>query len=195
MPEDFQSSNVTDATIRDFYKKAVSAKQEMEQISEALKSATGRYRVILKGAKAAGIDPDDIVYAVKVRHMDRGDLVRQERGKARVMRITGLWPKIQTELFSTDAPTTGAREDDTIEVAYDNGHRCGVTGEQRAINPYSPGSEQWAEFDRGWSVGQEKFTPAKGAKAKGVKKGKANLKLVADPTDMPTDSAVEPLFS
>jgi hypothetical protein len=195
MPDTVQISNVTDSTIRDFYKKAISAKQEIEEIAEAQKAATGRYRAVLKSAKAAGVDPDDIVYAVKIRHMDRADLIQRERGKARVIRATGLWPKIQAELFSTDTPTTGAREDDSIEVAYDNGHRCGVTGELRTINPYPPGTEQWAEFDRGWSVGQEKFVPNKGPKAKGGKKGKADLKLVKPETpEDPEGGPVEPLF-
>lgn len=195
MPESLPASNVTDATIRDFYKKAVSAKQEMEEIAEAQKAATGRYRAVLKNAKAAGIDPDDIVYAVKIRHMDRAELVQRERGKARIIRVTGLWPKIQAELFSSDTPTTGAREDDTIEVAYDNGHRCGLTAEVREINPYPPGSELWAEFDRGWSVGHEGLVASKGGKPKGGKKGKANLKLVDPPADAAPGGPVEPLFS
>jgi hypothetical protein len=180
--------NVTDATLKDFYKQAVSAKQEMEKISEEMRSATGRYRAVLKAAKNAGIDPDDITYAVKLRHLDRSDLIRQERGRARMVQVSGLWPKIQMELFSTDTPLIQPTADDSVEVAYDNGHKCGVKGELRTINPYSPGTEQWAEFDRGWSVGQEKNAPGKGRK-----RGKSPaLKLVEPPPDEPPP--VEPLF-
>jgi hypothetical protein len=187
--------NVTDATLRDFYKRAVSAKQEVEEMAELTKAANGRYRAILKAAKAAGIDPDDITDTVKVRHMDRADLIAKERSRARMMAVVGIWPKIQVELFAQHAPVSEATAEDAADVAYDRGHHCGVKGELRTINPYNAGTEQWAEFDRGWSVGQEKNVPGKG-RLKGKGKGKANLKVVGEEEpETPPDAPVPPLFN
>lgn len=184
------NTNVTDATMRDFYKKALAAKQEVEQYAELMKSANGRYRAVLKAGKAAGIDPDAITHALRVRHLDRSELIHKEREQARMMAVSGLWPNMQMEMFSDEAPSIKGTDEDSIEVAYDNGHKCGVKGELRTINPYAPGTEQWAEFDRGWSAGQTKNVPGKAR----IRKSKADLKLVEKP---PADGAgeVEPLFS
>ena len=186
------ASNVTDATIKEFYKKAVTAQQEVDGLVEQVNAARGRYRAVLKAAKAAGLDPDDISSNVKIRHMDRAELIRKERGRMRVLAVVGLWPKVQLELFGTDAPVMRPTAEDGADAAYDKGHQCGVKGEARTINPYPPGTEQWSEFDRGWSVGQEKNVPGKG-RLRAKKDG--NLKLVPKPEAAPEEAPPpEPLF-
>ncbi len=160
-------------------------------MAELAKSAKGRYGAVLKAAKAAGIDTDDITANIKLRHLDRNVLIQKERSRARMMAVCGLWPKIQGELFAKETPQAAPTVEDTVETAYDRGHQCGVKGELRTVNPYNAGTEQWAEFDRGWSVGQEKNVPGR-HRAKATKR-KANLKLVGGDAALDAEGPEPPL--
>jgi hypothetical protein len=178
-------ANVTDATKRDFYKQALGAKREIEKIAAEMRSANGKYRSILKAAEAAGVSADAITYTLKNRHLDREDLASVERDRVRMMALSGVWPKIQTELFAVSTAPVDNPAETTIEVAYDHGHQCGVKGEARTINPHPAGTEHWDAWERGWLLGQTKNVPGR-TRAAAKPRGRGKLKLVEAP--------VEPLF-
>jgi ribosome modulation factor len=139
---------------RDYYKKALRAKQEAEKAAEIYKAANGEYRAVLKAAKGAGVSSEAIAYALKVRHLDKDDLMAAERDKARMLALSGVWPTIQEDFFNLLTPSPDLENETTIDMAYDNGHQCGLKAESRSINPHVPSTEKWDAWDRGWLTGQ-----------------------------------------
>jgi hypothetical protein len=79
--------NVSDDVRREFYKKALKAKQEAEKAGEVAKSANGAYRAVLKAAKAAGVMPEAIAFVLAARHLDRDALAAEQRETMRMLAI------------------------------------------------------------------------------------------------------------
>jgi len=200
----FSGNNVPDETYRHYYKEALKVQQEVERIQELLKAAKDTLNGVLKVADGAGVPKDAIKYALKVRLLDKDDLIAEERAKARMMALSGVWPSIQTDFFGTMGEPADLTNETTIDMAYDHGHTCGVKGENRTINPHHHGTEKWDAWDRGWLTGQgnnvEKLAP-KGSKKRMTKKEQAeafaNAEVAQEPGETPDPNPsdeTEPLF-
>jgi ribosome modulation factor len=185
----FSGSNVTDEVSRDYYKKALRTKQEVERTAEIAKTAVAEHRLVLKAAKAAGVSNKAIIYALSVRHLDKDVLIQNERAKARMLALSGVWPSIQEDFFNILTPPADLQNETTIDMAYDNGHQCGIKGENRSINPHHQGTEKWDAWDRGWLTGQgsnvEKIAP------KNKRPSKKDIAAAFAATEMAPDSAEE----
>lgn len=183
--------NVTDATRRQFYKGALKAQQAIDEAAEILSAAKSVLKSILKNAKAEGIIPSAITNALKLRTMDKDDLILEQREHARFLALSGIWPSIQTDFFSALVPAPDLTAETTVDVAFDNGHTCGVKGENRDINPHVPATEQWEAWDRGWLQGQGSNVEKLGGRKRMTKKEQAAASAAAEtqhePADMPTE--------
>lgn len=184
-------SNTTDETKRHYYKQALKAQQVVEEAQEVLKGAKDVLNNVLKVAGENGVNKAAIKFALKARLLDKDELVHEQREIARMLALSGIWPSIQTDFFADLKPPVDLTAETTADVAYDNGHTCGVKGENRTLNPHVPATEQYDAWDRGWLTGQganvEKLVPA--ATRKG-RKGKETEPA----TDVPAAEIVEPLF-
>lgn len=190
----FSGSNVTDEVSRDYYKKALKTKQEVERTAEIAKAAIAEHRLVLKAAKAAGVDQEAITYALKVRHLDKDILIQAERSKARMLALSGVWPSIQEDFFNILTPPADLHNETTIDMAYDNGHQCGIKGENRSINPHHQGTEKWDAWDRGWLTGQGNNVEKLGS-GRSKKPTKKDLAAAIAATEVPTtqeDPAADP---
>lgn len=189
-----KGSNVTDETRREYYKRSLKAQQEIDRAKEVLKSAVGELRAIMKGAKTAGVCTAAISTALKLRLRDKEDLIYEQRETARMLALSGVWPSIQTDMFNTLMPTDLTAEI-TVEVAYDNGHACGLKGENRTINPHVPGTDKYDAWDRGWLMGQggnvEVLTPAD---KKSRKKHKEAVAKMEGPAEEPVKEEAPSLY-
>lgn len=161
--------NITDETRKIFWRESVRAQQAIDEAAEVLKAAKDVLNSVLKNAEAAGLQKRAIKDALKLRLVDRDVLIAEERDRARFLALSGIWPSIQTDMFASLTPIDLTAET-TAEVAFDNGHRCGLKGESRSINPHVPATEQYDAWDRGWLQGQgsnvEKLGGRKPRKAK-----------------------------
>lgn len=159
-----RGSNVTDLARKEFWKRALKDQQEIDKAEEILKAAKDMLRDTLKVAKGQGLDPTAIKTALKARLRDRDELAAEQREIVRMMAISGVWPTIQTDLFAGVITEAAAAHETTVDVAYDQGHTAGVKGENRTVNGYVPGTEQYDAWDRGWLTGQsgnvERLVPA-----------------------------------
>lgn len=153
------TSNVTDETRTEFWRKALQAKQEHEKALELAKSAGGIYRSVLKAAKKAGVDHEAIAHVLSMRFADPDLILAKQRETVRMLAISGVMPRIQTDLFAALGlePSLSEEEMAKVEVerAYENGTKAGSEGENRTVNGFPPGSELFDAFDRGWIAGQE----------------------------------------
>jgi len=161
-------SNVTDQTRKEYYKRALKSQQEIDNQKEILKACEDDLKAVLKGAKAAGVSEVAIKAALKARNRDRDELIKEQQDIARMMAISGVWPSIQVDMFSGYTTPVVQAEETTVDVAYDQGHTAGVKGENRTVNGYVPGTEQFEAWDRGWITGQsgnvERLIPAERSK-------------------------------
>jgi ribosome modulation factor len=195
----FTGSNVPDDVKKDFYKKALRAKQEAEKAAEIYKAANADYRLVLKAAKKAGVSSEAIAYALAARLIDKDELIALEREKARMLALSGVWPSIQEDFFDRLTPGVDLTNETTIEVSYDNGHTCGIKGENRSLNPHHTGTEKWDAWDRGWLQGQgtnvEKLSKAPRPKKQTKHEAAAALAAAeaAPPGEVSADD--EPLFT
>lgn len=192
----FAENNTSDDTYRHYYKEALKVQQEVERFQELLKGAKDTLNGVLKVADGAGVPKSAIKYALKVRLLDQDELKAEERAKMRMLALSGVWPSIQTDFFSSMGEPADLTNETTVDVAYDNGHTCGVKGQNRDINPHHHGTEKWDAWDRGWLTGQgtnvEKIAP-KGAR----KHTKKSVQEAFASTEVPTmqDEESQPLFS
>lgn len=168
-------NSVPDSEKQKYYRQALRAMQEVEKAKELSKAATSAYRAVLKEAKAAGVMPEAIAYALKCRMLDSDELAQQQREICRMLALSGVWPSIQDDLFASYLPKVDLTAETTAEVAYDHGHTCGVKGENRDLNPHAPGTDQWNSWDRGWLAGQG----ANVAKMPSAKRGRPRKEVVA----------------
>lgn len=160
--EGHNSGALNDDMRRKWWKACLKTQQEIEKASEIVKSAKSAHSQVLKDAKAAGLSAEainGIKQALKKRHKDQDELIREQREEARFLAISGLWPSIQTSLFPSEVPEVEYTSDVAASVAYDNGYQAGVKGELRTVNPHHAGTEQFDAFERGWLAGQTKNVP------------------------------------
>lgn len=156
---DSGANNMTDELRREFYTKALHAQQEIDRLAELMKSAKSSISAVYKDAEKSGVSKKAIQDVLRMRNVDLDILRVQERERARMLAVSGVWPSIQEDFFDRLTPPADLTQEVTLEVAYDNGHTCGVKGENRDINPHAPGTERWEAWDRGWLIGQAKNAP------------------------------------
>lgn len=170
------ASNVSDATRLDYFRKALKAKQQLEQAQGEVKAANGVYRAVLKDAKKAGVTPDELTFALAARHIDSDELLLQERNRIRMLAISGVMPTIQDDLFETMKIEVSAEDQEavTAELAYDDGVKSGANGKTRSFNPHFQGSDKYDAWDRGWIAGQKTIADGmpSAKKARTPRKGK-----------------------
>ena len=153
-----KSNNTTDATKREYYSKALSARQLLEAAQREVKTLNGQYRAVLKDAKTAGVTTDALTFALKARNIDPDELFAQQRDRIRMLALSGVMPTIQADLFkavgSEAAPSGPEAAHNAAERSYDDGFFRGNAGDNRSLNNHPPGSEPWEAWDRGWIAGQ-----------------------------------------
>ena len=171
------TSNVTDKTMMDFYSKALSAKRELEEAQDAVRSRNSIYRSVLKDAKKAGVDTTSITRVLADRKLDPDEIKAREQAYARMMAASGVMPNFQQELFG-NLPTSDLTQENRDTMAqrreWDAGLFAGEAGTTGTLNPHPAGSDLHDQWHRGWLKGQEKnalaLTPKKRPRA--ARKGK-----------------------
>jgi len=84
-----EMSNVTDETIADFIGRALSTKAELDDATSVKNEISGRYRNILKQAKAAGINPDVVTRALRERKKTQEQLDMFDDEYRRIRHVMG----------------------------------------------------------------------------------------------------------
>jgi hypothetical protein len=143
--------NVTDKTRLEFWKKALAAKQALEEAQTVVSSANGEYRAVLKAAKKAGVEHEEIARLLNERHQDQDEITAKQQAYMRFRVLIGAYvPTKQSDIFAD------AQKGDDIDAsrAYDDGLFSGSHGENRGNNKHPPGSETYDAWDRGWIAGQ-----------------------------------------
>lgn len=169
------TSNVTDDTRNNFFRKALKAKQIHEDLVTQAKSANSAFRSVLKDGKKAGVDPEDITFVLAVRNMDTDVLLAKLQGQVRMLEITGIMPNIQQDLFGGPEinVSAAATAEITADLAYEDGVAAGAAGVTRTLNKHIQGSELHDAWDRGWIQGQTKIADGmKSARVAKPRKGK-----------------------
>lgn len=111
------------------------------------KEKNGSLRNAYKLAKADGCDIDAIKLAAKLKKRDVGEVVSEHRVVARVLKLMEAPLGLQYDLFA-DVEVV-----DQID-ARSAGVHAGKNGEPADNNPHQPGTEQHADWRRGWGDGQ-----------------------------------------
>lgn len=181
-------SNVSDATLQEFYDKARKSKRELEFAEKeaepfklAVKSKLGEHRAIFKAAKKAGVIPEALARVLAMERIDADVILAEERQTVRLMAKSGQFPSIQTSLFDglDLEPPEGAEADKmAADRAYDEGFYCGKDGKNRDLNKHEPGSEIFDAWDRGWLAGQRPLVASLAPKGRKPGKSKAKLTVV-----------------
>lgn len=164
-----RAANVTNDTISDFIREAGAAKREVEE-------ANGRYRSILKRAKATGCNQGEIVAALQAKKQDPDQVLINLRDKVRYLGIVGV-PVTKGGLFDdldfTDlAPET--QEKDQHWAAEEAGYTAGKANGSRDDNPFPPGAESHVAWDGGYIRGKQALagTEPEGAKTASTRRSK-----------------------
>src|SRR5262249_34333730 len=131
-------------------------------------SAQGKYRNVLKRAKDAGINIDELRDAMKLSTQDRDRREANHRDRMRYMIWLGKPLGEQGTLDLGGAAPNGdggALSDEDKEAierhkaseAYREGHYAGKCGASVESCPYQPGYEQHQQWRLGWNAGQEEL--------------------------------------
>lgn len=153
-------TNVTDATIKEFYTKALKAKREHEDALDVAKAAGGRYRSVLKAAKAAGVSPATITWRLDQRNRDPEEIDRETQDRNRIAMVTGL------AIGGTLGDWLGRSVADRVdEMKIDGGDHTEVqtreegasayaSGDPLSANPYRVGTTHCGWWNEGWTGAQ-----------------------------------------
>lgn len=161
-------SNITDKTLKDFCERGADAYDEHKKALEKARGKQGIYRGILKDAKKAGIEPDDIIDYIKKRDEDPNEIDATTRRRNRIYVVMGLPIGTQLGLFE-DGSTVADRVEkragngrtpeqrSQLEVeAKTLGRQAGEEGKDRyKSNTHPLGSRAHKAFDDGWLDGQK----------------------------------------
>lgn len=141
-------TNVPNETWLEFIREASATKRSIEE-------ATGRHRAVMKRAKAAGCNPAIIASAIAAKRKDAAIVLSEVRDTVRVFNLVGI-PLEQHDLFGSWSPlvTDKAAEAHDRFTADERGYDAGKAGQDRAGNPFTPGSPFHADWDAGWIKGQ-----------------------------------------
>lgn len=163
-------SNVTDDIIRKYCQKAQTEKRNVEDAQEKVSSANGRYRAVLKDAKAHGVNPAAIVRYLANIKREVQDVDTDYRDDVRIAKVMGApFAFAQLDLFGKDAAPTVAAHVDTqamLDQAFASGKKLGLAGKTFKTS-FVKDSGSFISFQRGFDEGQfeNKETLGKGHKA------------------------------
>jgi len=149
------NSNLTKATFLEFYDKYSSSMTEQAR----LKSAHG---TLLKQAKGAGVDLDELKLAYKQSSLDPAEIALHEEERRRYR----LWLKrpvgFQANILDEEGPQEPDSPEDeaavyahTLRVAYDDGVKAGRAGADPAWSSFPAGTEEHQQYSLGYEVGKE----------------------------------------
>lgn len=182
------TSNVTDATMRDYFNQARAKKLAHDKIMKEAKAANAEYRAVLKEAKANGVDPKWITSVLEFQKREPEDVNREIRGINRVAKVAkypleggvqlGLFPDGQTvadkiEREAGHGKKKGAKangdggevEAPSREKAFEQGAEAGKTGKSAKLNPWKKGTLAHVAWLEGWQSEQAKIAERMGGLA------------------------------
>lgn len=148
------AGNVTKATFIELYDEAVDAKA-------ATDSAQGKYRNVLKRAKAEGIDPAILKEAMRLSNQDRDRRESDEKLRQQYM----IWLDkplghqgaldLGGAAAANETPEDKAATDKhKLSEAHREGHYAGKCGAAIESCPYQPGTEHHVTWRQAWNIGQ-----------------------------------------
>lgn len=176
-------------TLRDFTERYLAQWDDFQSIQTKGRSSSAKARAILKEAKKAGIEPDDILWYRDNRGRDPAEIDAETQRRNRMARANKMPIGTQLGLFEDgstvasavdrDAGTasTPAERNQLQKEALAAGREAGRTGKSRTSNPWPLKSEAFASWDDGWAEGQKEIAdelePAARAGAKAAGNGSA----------------------
>src|SRR5208283_943020 len=151
------TSNVSNETWLNHIRECALAKRAVEE-------ASGRHRAKLKAAKADGVDPKLVAWAVtQVKRRDALDVALELRGMVRVANLLGV-SAMMDSIFDGWSPgiNSAAQHQQGLFDAEDSGYQAGKQGTSRSDNPEIAGTEAFVEWDKGWIAGQAAIAASMG---------------------------------
>lgn len=180
-PEPIALSNVSDATIQEFYDKALNAKVEHEEALKEAKSKNGMFRAVLKDAKRVGVPTSMLLWRLAQRHRTPDEIDRETKERNRIARLTNL--PVGTQLGLLDDGTTVAtaidndhqadQQGDADIDARQAGYNAGRAGKTLSSNPHMEGSDEFDEFEAGWGAAMGDNLLGKNKSGKATRNGAA----------------------
>lgn len=143
-------SNTSNEVIVGFALEVARAKRDKDE-------ATGRERAILKRAKAAGVDNEQMLQALQMRKVDAEDVVKKMQTQIRYLNIIhGGVTLTQADLFGVEQRPLNKKATGAVQAweAEERGYDCGLNGGGIEDAVYAPGTEAHANFARGFERGQ-----------------------------------------
>lgn len=153
------ASNVSDATFQEFAAQAMAEKKKLDEQS-------GKYRDVLKKAKAAGVPTKAITDWLKDKARDPLELAAEQRAKARLYKLMGMPAGTQFSLLD-EAPATDKDRGAMQHDAYEAGRRDGLSAADRDDDRYPNDTDLQTRYDDGYSDGQAE-------NARAIQSSKAN---------------------
>lgn len=166
-----EPSNVSKATFLQYYDLAVNAKAVLD-------SASGKYRNVLKQAKAAGLNQAVLKEAMSLSNQDRDRREADHRDRMRYMAWLdrALGPVgTQGDLGLADDPEPEYESDDDkaaveahlLSQAGIEGFQAGRMGANIASCPYEVGSEHHQTYVSSWHAAQKEIADGMGPARRG----------------------------
>lgn len=162
------ASNLTESKFTDFYSEWMAAKRKRE-------SAVAAERLVLDRAKKAGV-PIKAMKEIEAERAGGSEAAElHQKDKARLGAWMGLPLYTQASMFAGEpAPARTTSADIQRIHAKDAGYETGKAGgERNDDNPFTPGSEQHVEWDKGYMEGQAWIAAGLGRNAKKADASKA----------------------
>ena len=151
-------SNVTDATRKEFFDRALAAKNDLDKAVEEASSARGIYRAVLKEAKKAGVPQKAIIWHIDNRKRDPDEVKRELQEIDWMGRAIGAPIGTQFGLYTDDELPERDPE------AFSKGKKAGLAGKGQADNPYEAGSAEASGWESGRMAGQSDIVRKMGPK-------------------------------
>jgi hypothetical protein len=141
------TSNVTNDTLAQALREAVDC-------TVGLNAWKAKFKGVLKKWEGRGVSRRAIKLAIAERGRERGDFIADQRQLMRFLAIEGtkLTPDILFDNLDMNL-AAAANETHRKWLAEDSGYQAGFAGKERETNPFPPGSEWYALFDRGFLRG------------------------------------------
>lgn len=156
-PPSSTGSNVTDDIIRKYVGKAGAELAKVKSAQEEVSTCNGRYRAVLKDAKAHGIKPEAIVRYLTNIKREVVDVDADYRDDVRIAKVMGApFAFAQLELFGERASPTVATAVDgqqMLDEAFNAGKRLGMAGKAFKTT-FEKNSAAFINFQRGYDAGQ-----------------------------------------
>lgn len=148
---------------------------EADRAQRAIDEASGKKRAILKRAKAAGVDCDALLAALRAKKRDPDEVRIALRNALRYSGILAPGAKLtQDDLFGLDERPLNNKVRGEMGAwdADQAGYEAGKAGGQLDDSPYPAGSEAQAHYHTGWSRGQAVIAERMGEHARKADTGR-----------------------